>query len=143
MQGEWATLESSPCIKRTFIYQNIMSKKFKLYSSRDPQKVAGQEFKELSLCEPDQALPVSDILHNFRVTGRTGIYDEEGIIPDARFMDKLEQEDMKRGVRSRLAEYQERMTDADAPSEPAPSGSQPNQPSDDKPDASKADNPEH
>lgn len=120
-----------------------MSKKFKLYSSREPQKVAGQEFKELSLCEPDQALPVSDILHNFRVSGRTGIYDEEGIIPDSRFMDKLEQEDMKRGVHTRLEEYQERMAKADAPSEPAPSGSQPNQPSDDKPDASKADNPEH
>lgn len=97
---------------------NDMKKKnFRLRSQLDADIYKGQTFVKLSLTEPNQAMTTSEILRNFKLTGRTGlfdspqgaVYDEEGNLEKYRHLDKLEMEDAKRNVSTRLNEYEERL----------------------------------
>lgn len=91
--------------------------KFRLRSQLDADLYKGQTFVKLSLTEPNQAMTTSEILRNFKLTGRTGlfdspqgaVYDEEGNLEKFRHLDKLEMEDAKRNVSTRINEYEERL----------------------------------
>lgn len=86
-------------------------KKFRLFNQRIPAEHRGEGNFPPSLAEPGQSLTPQEILRNFVVTGRTGLdtvpgdVDEDGSIDDMAYMDKLEREDAKRRVASRLNEY--------------------------------------
>lgn len=86
---------------------------FKCYSQRQPHKTVGQGDFPASLAEPGQSLTPQEILRNFTLTGRTGLdsfvgdVDEEGVVDDVAMMDKIEREDVRRGVSARSKEYLE------------------------------------
>lgn len=95
----------------------MAKRKLVLYNQRIPHETEGQTFTLASLTEPDQALTPAEILKNYRLSGRTGLdnplgnieYDEEGDLNGMMFSDKLEREDMRRGVQERMEAYNERM----------------------------------
>lgn len=100
----------------------MAKRKFNLRSQLEPPEYIGEATSEISLTEPGQSLTAAEILQNFRLTGRTGLfdsapgalYDEEGTLEDFANLDKVEYEDRKRSVESRMNEYKERMEKAQA-----------------------------
>ena len=100
----------------------MAKRKFILRSQLEPPEYHGEVSSELSLTEPGQSLTAAEILQNFRLTGRTGLfdsapgaqYDEDGTLEDFANLDKVEFVDKKRSVESRYNEYRERMENAQA-----------------------------